>query len=543
VKTLQPVFEMSLGVNRGQEAAPIVVGKMMYVVTGYPNILYAIDLEKMAAKQNAVKWVYKAKPMAAAQGVACCDLVCRGCMYYEGKIYFNALDCNVHCVDAETGNVVWKVKVGEINHGESMTMAPLVVKGKVLVGNSGGEFGVRGWLTALDAKDGHIAWRAYSAGPDSDCLIGDQYKPFYDAEKGKDLGVKSWPADHWKLGGGTVWGWVTYDPELNLIYYGTANPGSWNPELRPGDNKWSAGVFARDPETGQAHWYYQYNPHDLFDHDEINEHVLLDLTIDGKPRKVAVHPARNGYMYVLDRGTGEVISATPYGRITAAKGVDLKTGRLIPNDEKKPVVGKVIHDISPASPGMKDWQPVAWSPKENLLYVPHQNLSCDYEAVETGYIEGTPYVGVNEKMYAGKDDPEHMGNFDAWDVVNAKLVWRVKEMFPCWSGAMVTAGDVVFYGTMDGWFKALDARPDQGGKLLWQFKTASGVVSQPTTFTGPKGKQYVAVLCGVGGWAGAVVAGDLDIRDPTGALGFVNAMRELPKYTTKGGALYVFALP
>jgi PQQ-dependent dehydrogenase (methanol/ethanol family) len=535
VKDLKVAWTFSTGVNRGHEAAPLLVGDTVYVVTPYPNLLYALD-----AKTGEKKWKYEPKPAAAAQGVACCDLVNRGCFYDNGKIFFNTLDAQTCAVDAKTGKEVWKVTVGDINIGESVTMAPLVVKGKVLVGNSGGEFGVRGWLKALDAKDGKMLWTAYSAGPDSDCLIGDRYKPFYDAEKGKDLGVTTWPSDHWKLGGGTVWGWVSYDPALNLIYYGTSNPGSWNPELRPGDNKWSAGVFARDADTGQAVWYYQYSPHDLWDHDEVNEHIILDLTIDGQRRKVVVHPARNGYIYVMDRQSGEVLSATPFVRITSSKGVDLKTGRLIPEKSKEPQVGKTVRDVQPASPGAKDWQPSAYSPRTGLLYIPHQNLSCDFEAVDTSYIAGTPYVGANEKMYAGPDDPEHRGYFTAWDLIAKKPVWRKKERFPCWSGTIATAGDVLFYGTMDGWFKALDART---GADLWKFKCGSGIIGQPVTYRGPDGKQYVAILAGVGGWAGAIVAGDLDARDPTAALGFVNAMKDLPDVTTKGGTLYVFALP
>ncbi len=543
VANLRVAWTFSTGVNRGQEAPAIVAGASMYLVTPFPNLLYALDLSKAAKGESPYKWKYEPKPEAAAQGVACCDLVNRGCSYADGKIYFNTLDVQTCCVDAATGKEIWKVKLGSINKGESITMAPLVARGKVYVGNSGGEFGVRGWLKCLDARSGNVLWTAYSTGPDQDCLIGARFKPFYPMDQGKDLGVKSWPAEHWKLGGGTVWGWVTFDPETNLIFYGTANPGVWNAELRPGDNKWACTVFARDADTGEAVWAYQYNPHDLYDHDEVNEHIVLDLPIDGpdKPlRKVLIHPGRNGYMYVLDRQTGQVLSATPFVRITAAKGVDLKSGRLIPNEEKHPQVGKTIRDIQPASPGAKDWQPSAFSPRTGLLYVPHQNLSCDYEAVEANYIEGTPFVGVNEKMYAGKDDPDALGYFTAWDPVEKRIVWRIKEKFPCWSGALVTASDVVFYGTMDGWFRALDAHT---GKKLWEFHAGSGIVAQPTTFKGPDGKQYVAILSGVGGWAGAVVAGDLDIRDPSGALGFVNAMKELPNYSTKGGTLYVFGLP
>jgi PQQ-dependent dehydrogenase (methanol/ethanol family) len=448
------------------------------------------------------------------------------------------LDATTVAVDAQTGKEVWRTRVGDINRGESITMAPLVVKDKVLVGNSGGEFGIRGWLTALDAKTGKLAWRAFTTGPDHEVLIGSRFNPFYPADREADLGVKSWPGDSWKIGGGGVWGWISYDPELDLIYYGTANPGPWNPELRPGDNKWTAGVFARDPDTGEAVWAYQWNPHDLYDHDGINELVLLDLPINGATRKVLVAPERNGYVYVMDRATGEVLSADPFGYITTSKGVDLKTGRPIEVKSKEPKTGTVVREICPAAPGAKDWQPSSWSPRTGLLYIPHQNLCQDEEGTEANYIAGTPYVAAIVKMYAGPGG--HRGEVTAWDPVGRKAVWKVTEKFPVWSGSLVTAGDVVFYGTMEGWFKALDAR---SGKELWRFKTGSGIIGQPVTYRGPDGKQYVAVLAGVGGWAGAVVAGGLDIRDSSAALGFVNAMKDLPDVTTKGGTLYVFALP
>jgi PQQ-dependent dehydrogenase (methanol/ethanol family) len=277
-----------------------------------------------------MKWSYKPNPTAAAQGVACCDVVNRGAAYAKGKIFYNTLDNHTVAVDAETGKEMWNTQLGDINRGESMTMAPLVVKDKVLVGNSGGEFGVHGWLTALDVDSGKIAWRAYSTGPDADVLIGSQFKPFYAQDRGKDLGVSTWPPEAWKLGGGTVWGWISYDPELNLIFHGTANPGPWNAEQRPGDNKWTAGLFARSPDNGAAHWFYQWTPHDVHDYDGINENILIDLPIQGQTRKVLVRPERNGYLYVLDRATGEVLSATPYVHVTTSQGVDLKTGRLIP---------------------------------------------------------------------------------------------------------------------------------------------------------------------------------------------------------------------
>ena len=532
VARLAEAFSFVTGVDKGHEAAPIVAGGAIYLVTPYPNYVFALDFK------GRVKWKFDPRTDASAQGVACCDVVNRGAVYDGGRLYFNTLDDYTIALDAKSGRPLWRTRLGDISRGETITMAPLVVKGKVLVGNSGGELGVRGWLAALDAKTGKIAWRAYSAGPDKDVLIGRDFKPFYSGDRGADLGVKSWPPEAWKIGGGTVWGWISYDPKLDLVYYGTGNPGPWNPEQRPGDNKWSSTVFARKPETGQARWAYQTTPHDLHDYDGVNEQVLVDLQINGKTRQVMLRPERNGYVYVMDRATGEVLSATPFAHVTTSLGVDLKTGRLQYNPKTEPKVGRVIRDICPASPGAKDWQPAAWSPRTKLLYIPHQNLCQDADTYETSYIAGTPYVGADVRMKPGPGG--NRGELAAWDPVAGKKRWIVKESFPVWSGALATAGDLVFYGTMDGWFKALDAR---SGKLLWQFKTESGIISQPVTFKGEGGRQCVAVLSGVGGWAGAVVSQDLDARDASAALGFVNAMKDLSLHSVKGGKLHVFALP
>jgi PQQ-dependent dehydrogenase (methanol/ethanol family) len=535
VSDLKVAFTFSTGIVKGHEAAPLVVGTTMYIVTPYPNILYALDLAREGAP---MKWKFEPKPEPASQGVACCDVVNRGGVFADGRIYFNTLDGHTIAVNAETGEPVWNTKVGNINIGETITMAPLVVKGKVLVGNSGGELGVRGWVKALDAEDGEVLWTAYATGPDADVLIGPDFKPFYESDKGKDLGVTSWPPDAWKVGGGNMWGWISYDPDLNLIYHGTGNPGPWNPDLRPGDNKWTAGIFARDPDTGAAKWFYQWSPHDLHDYDGINEQILLDMQFEGKPRKVLVRPERNGYIYVLDRVTGQVLSADPFAPVNSSNGVDLETGRLIENPEKKTGTGKVVRDICPAAPGAKDWQPSAFSPRTGLLYIPHQNLCMDEEGVEVNYIAGTPYVGMNVRMKPGPGG--HRGEFTAWDIADRRPAWKLTEHFPVWSGAVVTAGDLVFYGTMEGWFKAVSAKT---GELLWKFKTSSGIIGQPIVYRGPDGRQYVAVLAGVGGWAGAVVSADLDPRDATAALGFANAMKDLKDVTTAGGALYVFRLP
>jgi PQQ-dependent dehydrogenase (methanol/ethanol family) len=533
VSSLKAAWTFSTGLVRGHEAAPLVIGDTMYLVTPFPNIVYAFDLNN----PGATKWVYQPKPDPAAQGVACCDVVNRGVAYGAGKIVFNTLDNHTIALDAATGRELWNTKLGDVNQGQTMTMAPLIVKDKVLVGNSGGEMGVRGWLTALNLETGDIAWRAYSTGPDSECLIGPGFKPFYASDRGKDLGVRTWPPEAWKIGGGTVWGWISYDPETNLVYYGTGNPGPWNPDQRPGDNKWTCGIFARDADTGQARWFYQVEPHDLHDYDTVNESILLDLDVSGAKRKVLVRADRNGYVYVQDRGTGEVLSATPFAHITASLGVDLKTGRVIPNPRTHPKTNQVVRDICPAAPGAKDWQPAAFSPQTGLLYIPHQNLCMEVEGVEANYIAGTPYVGMNVRMYAGPGG--HRGEVTAWDPVQGRAVWKLREKFPVWSGALATAGGLVFYGTMDGYAKAVDART---GHELWKFKVGSGIIAPPMTYRGPDGKQYLAIVAGVGGWPGAIVAGDLDPRDGSAALGFVNAMRDLKQATTRGGMLYVFSL-
>ena len=265
---------------------------------------------------------------------------------------------------------------------------------------------------------------------------------------------------------------------------------------------------------------------------------MLDLEIDGHKRKVLVHVARNGFMYVMDRTTGEIISAERYGNTNSIERIDLQTGRPVENETMKPELGKVIRNICPASPGAKDWQPTAWSPRTKLIYVPHQNLCMNFKTSEVGYIAGTPFVGATVDMYAGPGG--HRGKFMAWDPIKAEEVWSINENFPVWSGTVVTAGDVAFYGTMDRWFKAVNAKT---GELLWKFRAGSGFIGQPVTYEGSDGRQYVAILSGVGGWSGAVAAAEIDPRVRNGALGFTGAMQDLPAYTLGGSELLVFAIP
>jgi PQQ-dependent dehydrogenase (methanol/ethanol family) len=534
VGRLKVAWTFSTGMVAGHEAAPLVIGSAMFVITPFPNVVYALDLSQPGAP---VKWKYDPAPLGAARGVACCDVVNRGVAYWNNSIIFNTLDGRTISVDADTGARKWETQLGDINRGETITMAPFVVRDKVFVGNSGGEFGVRGWLTALDAASGRQVWRAYSTGPDKDVLIGPTFTPFYEQDRGPDLGVTSWPSEAWKTGGGTVWGWLSYDPALDLLFYGTANPGPWNPEQRPGDNKWTAGIFARVPDTGEARWFYQWSPHDLYDHDGVNENILLDLQLNGSTRKVLVRPERNGYIYVLDRTTGEVLSATPFVHITSSRGVDLKTGRLITVKEKEPREGVVVRDICPSAPGAKDWNPSSFSPRTGLLYIAHNNLCMDFEAMEVSYIAGTPFIGASVVYKAGPGG--HQGVLTGWDPVAARPAWQILEKYPSWSGTLVTAGDIVFYGNMEGWFKAVDART---GEVRWQFKTGSGIVGQPVTYRGPDGKQYVAILSGIGGWPGAVVVNDLDTRDATAGHGWGRALTDLKNDSARGGMLYVFAL-
>jgi PQQ-dependent dehydrogenase (methanol/ethanol family) len=533
-KNLRVAWTFSTGVNRGHEGTPLVVNQTMYVITPHPNNVFAIDLKNPT---GPLKWTYQPPTDPAARGEACCDVVNRGASYSDGKIVFNRLDNVTVALDAETGKVAWQTKLGDINTGQTMTMAPFIVNGRVFVGNSGGELGVRGWITALDLATGKILWRGYNSGPDKDVLIGPRFKPFYDWLRGADLGVKSWTPGQWQRGGGGVWGWISYDPELDQIYYGAGNPGVWNPDLRPGDNLWSTASFARDPKTGEAIWAYPTTPHDEWDYDDINEHIPVDLVIDGKPRKVLVQFGRTGFVYTYDRATGQLLSAPTFEKVNWASGIDMKTGRPQVAADKHTHQGENVTNICPAATGAKDQQPAAFSLRTHLFYSPGTNLCMDYKATETGYIAGTPYVGAEVIMYAGPGG--NRGEFFAWDPVAAKKVWAIPERFPVWTGALVTGGDVAFYGTLDGWAKAVNART---GEVLWRFKTGSGMIGNFMSYLGPDGKQYIAVYAGVGGWAGAVALG-LSPSDPTGALGFVNAMKDLPKYTAPGGALYVFALP
>ncbi|MDB5408502.1 MAG: PQQ-dependent dehydrogenase, methanol/ethanol family [Rhodospirillales bacterium] len=535
VKNLRPVWTFSTGVLRGHEGAPLVIGDIMYVHTPFPNYVYALDLNNA----GRIIWKYEPKQDPSVIPVMCCDTVNRGVAYAGGKIILNQADANVVALDAKTGKELWRVQNGDPKKGETMTAAPMIVKDKVLVGISGGEFGVQGRLTAYNLADGKMVWNAYSVGPDDQIKFDPEKTTELGKPVGKDSSVKTWQGDQWKIGGGTTWGWYSYDPQLNLVYYGSGNPSTWNPVQRPGDNKWSMTIFARNPDTGVAKWVYQMTPHDEWDYDGVNEMILADIPVKGQNVKALVHFDRNGFGYTLNRENGALLVAEKYDpKVNWATKIDMTTGRPVGVKQYSTEAGGEDHNsknICPAALGTKDQQPAAFSPKTNVFYVPTNHVCMDYEPFKVSYSAGQPYVGATLSMYPPQGE-QTLGNFIAWDAGQGKILWSDPEPFSVWSGALATAGDVVFYGTLEGYLKAVDPA---NGKELYRFKTPSGIIGNVMTYV-HGGKQYIAVLSGVGGWAGIGMAAGLS-KDTDG-LGAVGAYKALSNYTQLGGTLTVFAL-
>jgi len=538
VGKMQVAWTFSTGVLRGHEGAPLVVGDIMYVHTPFPNIVYALDLNSEAK----ILWKYEPKQDPNVIPVMCCDTVNRGVAYGDGKIFLHQADTTLVALDAKTGKEVWKAVNGDPKKGETNTATVLPVKDKVIVGISGGEFGVQCHVTAYDMKTGRRVWRGYSVGTDDQLLVDPVKTTELGKPIGKDSSTKTWEGDQWKTGGGCTWGWYSYDPQLNLVYYGSGNPSTWNPKQRPGDNKWSMTIFARDVDTGMARWVYQMTPHDEWDYDGVNEMPLFDK--DGK--KLLAHFDRNGFGYTLDRTTGELLVAEKFDpTVNWATKVDMdkssKTyGRpLVVARYSTEQTGQDVNTkgVCPAALGTKDQQPAAYSPKTGLFYVPTNHVCMDYEPFKVSYTPGQPYVGATLSMFPAPNSHGGMGNFIAWDPMTGKIPWSLKEQFSVWSGALATAGDVVFYGTLEGYLKAVDAK---SGKELYKFKTPSGIIGNVMTYS-HRGKQYVGVLSGVGGWAGIGLAAGL--TNPTDGLGAVGGYAALSNYTALGGQLTVFTLP
>ena len=570
VGKLAAAWTFSTGVLRGHEGGPLVLpgsatglkGDTLYIHSAFPNNVYAINLDTLE-----ITWEYDPVQDPTVQGVLCCDNVNRGLGYGDGKIFLQQNDTTLVALDAKNGKVIWSVKNGDPKLGQTNTNAPHVMKDKVMTGMSGAEFGVRCWMNAYDIKDGHLVWRAYSMGPDKDMLIDPEKTTSLGKPVGKDSSLKTWKGDQWKIGGGSVWGWWPYDKEQNLLFYGSGNPSTWDPVVRPGDNKWSMTMFARDVDTGMAKWVYQMTPHDEWDYDGINEMILVNMKVKGKETKALVHFDRNGYGYTMDRVTGALLVAQKYDpAVNWSTHVDMKTGRPQVVASKSTMTGGedvVSKDICPAALGSKDEQPSSYDPQTGLFYIPSNHVCMTYEPVSGGeYVAGAPYVNANLTMYpAGQvcktpgsetgmvqgpnkcnnnAEMNNMGNFVAWNASEGKIVWSIPERWSVWSGVLTTDGGLAFYGTLEGWLKAVDAKT---GKLLWKFKTPSGIIGNVNAWA-HNGKEYVGVLSGVGGWAGYVIAGGLeDTGKDTDALGAVGGYRALRSVTKNGGVFEAFALP
>ena len=521
---IRPVWSFSTGVLGGHEGQPLVVNNTMYVVTPFPDVLYAFDLTR---EGYPLKWKYRPDVNPAALGIACCDAINRGAVYADGKIVYNLLDGHTVAVDAKSGQELWKTQIADIGQGETTPMAPFIAGNRVIVGPSGGEFGIYGWVKALDLASGKIVWTAHNMGPDTLML----------AREG-NIGVSTWNGDSWRRGGAPVWGWISYDPQLDLVYFGTGNPSPYNTEQRPGENKWTNSVLARRPSNGELIWAYQFTPHDSWDFDSNAEMILADFVVGGRLRKVLVHFDKNGFAYTLDRATGEVLVAEPFAHVTWAKRIDRATGLPVLDSTKTTGASKGnIQGICPSLEGGKSpASPASFSPRTGFFYTATNNLCMSFEAAPVTRIPGTPFIGASTPYTAGPGG--HMGSFIAWDAARGRKVWENKEKYPVWSGSVVTAGDVVFYGTLDGWFKAADART---GRQLWKFKVGSGVVGAPISFRGADGKQYVAIYAGIGGdWF--LLSGDVRSDDPADVRPPADFAPDLARHTSQGGIVWIFGL-
>jgi PQQ-dependent dehydrogenase (methanol/ethanol family) len=547
VGDLKVAWSFSTGVLRGHEGSPLVIGDVMYLHTPFPNIVFALDLND----ENKIIWKYEPKQDPSVIAVMCCDTVNRGLSYADGKIILQQADTSIVALDAKSGKELWKATNGDPKIGETSTNTFMVVRDKVIAAISGAEFGVRGHATAYDLNTGKRVWRAYSVGPDEEIMFDPDKTMSLGKPVGKDSSLKTWNGEQWKIGGGTMWGGWSYDPEADLVYYGTANPSTWNPAQRAGpdgkpiDQKWTMSIIARNPDTGMAAWAYQMTPFDEWDYDGVNENILVDIDVAGKKTPALVHFDRNGFAYTLNRKTGELLVAEKFDpAVNWATKVEMdKASPKYGRPEVVPKYSTFLNGpdvnstgICPAALGSKDMQPASYSPLTGLFYVPTNHVCMDYEPFKVEYTAGQPYVGATLSMYPPPGE-QNLGNFIAWDASKGKIVWSKPEMFSVWSGALSTAGGIVFYGTLEGYFKAVDQK---SGKELFKFKSPSGIIGNAFTYT-HKGKQYVGVFSGVGGWAGIGLAAGL--TNPTDGLGAVGGYAALKDYTNLGGTLTIFTLP
>ncbi|MCE4223719.1 PQQ-dependent dehydrogenase, methanol/ethanol family [Methylobacterium sp. C25] len=517
IKGLVPAYSFSFGgeKQRGQESQALVKDGVIYVTGSYSR-MYAID-----SRTGEKLWQYEAR---LPEGILpCCDVVNRGAALYKNLVIFGTLDAKLVALDQKTGKVVWKKDIDDFKSGYSYTAAPLIVKGKVITGVSGGEFGVVGRVEARDAETGELIWQ----------------RPVIEGHMGTLNGKEStmtgkvnetWPGDMWKYGGGATWLGGTYDPETNLIYMGTGNPGPWNSWLRPGDNKWTASRIALNPENGEIVWGFQTTPHDGWDFDGVNEFVPFDLNKGGKTIKAGATADRNGFFYVLDRTNGKFISASPFvEKINWASGID-ENGRpkyiaenrpgdpsKATGDEKK---GKSVFAV-PSFLGGKNWMPIGYSPDTKLFYVPSNEWGMDIWNEAVSYKKGAAYLGAGFTIKPVFED--HIGSLKAIDPATGKVVWNYKNKAPLWGGVLTTGGGLVFTGTPEGFLKAFDAKT---GEEVWKFNTGTGVVSSPITWE-QDGEQWIGVAAG---WGGAVPLWGGEVAKSTAGI-------------NQGGSFWAFKLP
>ncbi len=520
VARLALVFTFRMGEQGGYSGIIQAAGGLVYVQSPFPHTVYALD---PAQPGNPVRWSVTPGADHGASGQAVTSTAA-GPVLDGGNLYINTFDGHTMALDITTGRVLWDVQTAHPSQDETLCTAPLPAEGKLFVGGGGDDFGSRGWIEALDPTTGRTLWKRYDTGPDSD--VG---------TSSGDLGVSTWPPQAWQQGGGSALG-LTYDRALHLLFHSTGHPAPWNPDQRQGDNRWTSGLFARDPASGAARWFLPVNPHDLYALGASPSNLVIDLDWQGAPRHLLVHPDGNGRVYVVDRGSGELLSAEPFIPTNATKSVDLATQILQREDTKSVNVNAVSRDICPGWPGATGPGAAAYNPATHLLYIPVSRICMDMEARNTTYMAGTPYMGANLRMKAARPN---RGALVAWDVAAAKPAWTVEEKFPVVGGVLATVGGLVLYGTLHGLVKAVDGRT---GQELWRYQAPFGIVSTPAIVQGGNGRQYLAVLSGIGG-VGRVAWKDIDVRDATADHGYANALRDLPVQTQPGGALLLFALP
>ena len=509
VGKLKVAWALQLGSLRSQESTPLVVGDTLYVTSSHgPKHVFAVD-----ARTGAVRWRYSPEVPPGIDQFACCDVNNRGVAYANGKVFVGRLDGHLVALDAKTGKELWKSQVVDFTQGSVITSPPTIVKNLVITGFGGGEYGARGFIAALEQDSGKEVWRFWTIpGP---------------GERGNE----TWKGDSWKLGGGVAWGIGSYDPKLNMLYYGTSNPSPWGASVRGPDtseygeftNLYTSTTLALNPDTGKLVWHYQSTPHDAWDYDGVNELVLTDLSIDGRMTPVALKADRNGFFYVINRETGKLISAKPFVPINWATGVDLKTGRPVEVPDKRPRFKVRAKEICPNLLGGKNWQPMSFNPQTGLVYIPTINLCMDMEGAEPTYQRGKFYLAFEFDL--GKSGPGgYMSELMAWDPVKQQKVWGNKDELPWLGGTLTTKGGLAFHGDIKGMFKALDAKT---GQLLWQFNTGSGISAAPITYE-LGGKQYVAVVSG---------------RTFTIPLFLGPIGAKMVEASPEGGTLFVFELP